>query len=132
MPQFDPGQPKLRGGKGTLQEGGIRVPAVMRWPATIRSGATTDQLMGVQDLLPTLAALATVPLKPAKPLDGELLAGHSGSETHRATARDCGWRRRRVCRADGKWKLIWNSVGLSHSILYETRLRRMIYPLSNR
>ena len=114
MPQFEPGQLKLRGGKGTLQEGGIRVPAVMRWPATIRSGATTDQLMGVQDLLPTLAALAAVPLKPAKPLDGVncwpairdrkpierppvIVGGEGGG----------------FAVLDGKWKLIWNSVGLS-------------------
>jgi arylsulfatase A-like enzyme len=46
----------LRGGKGSLLEGGIRVPAVIRWPAVIKPGGKSQQLFSAQDLLPTLTA----------------------------------------------------------------------------
>lgn len=56
----------LTGNKGKIQEGGIRVPLVMRWPAMInqesdlRAGTSTDQVVDVTDLLPTLCELAGV------------------------------------------------------------------------
>ena len=53
----------LRGRKGQLFEGGIRVPAIVRWPGRTEAGATTDQVSAFQDWLPTLceAAGATTP-----------------------------------------------------------------------
>ena len=54
----------LRGTKGKIQEGGIRVPLVMRWPAMIHSkskvpsGAHLDTVVDVTDLLPTFCELA--------------------------------------------------------------------------
>ncbi len=56
----------LRGVKGTIEEGGIRVPLLMRWPKYIRSGGTfqpgtsTDRVVDVTDLLPTFCDLAGV------------------------------------------------------------------------
>jgi arylsulfatase A-like enzyme len=47
----------LRGWKGDLYEGGIRVPAVVRWPGHLSPGVF-DQPMMIQDLLPTIAGLA--------------------------------------------------------------------------
>ncbi len=47
----------LRGSKGTLYEGGIRVPMIVRWPGQIRKGVTTNHVSGFQDLLPTIAEL---------------------------------------------------------------------------
>ncbi len=60
----------LRGTKGQIQEGGIRVPLIMRWPAKInqqselQAGTTSDRVVDVTDLLPTFCELAgtTVPL----------------------------------------------------------------------
>lgn len=114
MPLFEPGQLKLRGGKGTLQEGGIRVPAVMRWPASIRAGTVTDQLMAVQDLLPTLAALTPVPMKPAKPLDGVNCwpAIRDGKPNERPPV-IVGGEGGGFAVFDGNWKLIWDPTGLS-------------------
>jgi arylsulfatase A len=43
----------LRGFKGSLYEGGIRVPLVARWPGKIKPGAETDHLSAFWDLLPT-------------------------------------------------------------------------------
>lgn len=54
----------LRGTKGQIQEGGIRVPLVMRWPAkihassTLLAGSHCDRVVDVTDLLPTFAELA--------------------------------------------------------------------------
>lgn len=56
----------LRGTKGRIQEGGIRVPLVMRWPAKIhaesilKSGSNSDMVIDVTDLLPTFCELAGV------------------------------------------------------------------------
>jgi arylsulfatase A-like enzyme len=60
----------LRNGKATTFEGGIRVPAIARWPGRIAPGKT-DQVMTNLDLLPTLAAAAGIEPKNTKPLDGK-------------------------------------------------------------
>ena len=57
----------LKGEKGKIQEGGIRVPTLMRLPANfaadsdLKPGTSTDQVIDVTDLLPTFAELAGVP-----------------------------------------------------------------------
>ena len=47
-----------RGEKGTLFEGGIRVPCLMFWPGTVPSGAVSSQVGSHLDFFPTFAALA--------------------------------------------------------------------------
>lgn len=47
----------FRGRKGSLYEGGIRVPLLVRWPGKIAGGTTADMPLGFHDLLPTIAAL---------------------------------------------------------------------------
>ena len=51
----------FRGGKRELSEGGIRMPFIARWPATITPGRQEDDPVMFADVLPTLAALAGVP-----------------------------------------------------------------------
>ncbi len=60
----------LRGGKGETFEGGIRVVASMRWPAQLEAGGSTDSIMSVMDVLPTLAAAADIEARTNFPLDG--------------------------------------------------------------
>lgn len=48
----------LRGLKGSVHEGGIRVPMIARWPGRIAAGTTTDHVSAFHDVLPTLAELA--------------------------------------------------------------------------
>jgi arylsulfatase len=48
----------LRGRKGSVWEGGIRVPLVARWPRTIAPGRVTGHVSAFWDLLPTLTDLA--------------------------------------------------------------------------
>ncbi len=59
----------LRGLKGTMYEGGIRVPGIIEWPAQIPEPRTSDVAAVTSDILPTLAALAGQPV-PDRPLDG--------------------------------------------------------------
>lgn len=51
----------LRGQKGELYEGGIRVPLIARWPGNIPAGHVSDEPWAMLDLLPTLAELARLP-----------------------------------------------------------------------
>jgi arylsulfatase A-like enzyme len=51
----------LRGAKGAVYEGGIRVPLIARWPGRIAPGRVDDFVWAHWDLLPTLAELAGVP-----------------------------------------------------------------------
>jgi arylsulfatase A-like enzyme len=60
----------LRGGKGMLYEGGVRVPYIFRWKGHIAPGGTTDRPINSVDLYPTLLELCGAP-KPGQPLDGE-------------------------------------------------------------
>ncbi|MHC4153555.1 MAG: sulfatase-like hydrolase/transferase [Planctomycetota bacterium] len=50
--------PPYRGGKGSLMEGGIRTPMVVRWPGKIEAGVVSDAQWYFADVMPTLAELA--------------------------------------------------------------------------
>ena len=60
----------LRGKKDTNWEGGVRVPAMVRWPGVIGAGGTSDGLMHMTDFYPTLVSLAGGRLDQERPLDG--------------------------------------------------------------
>ena len=64
------GNSPYRGLKRSYLEGGIRVPAVMRWPSRITAGSASDALMHVADLFPTFAGLAGADTGGGLPLDG--------------------------------------------------------------
>lgn len=59
----------LRGGKGTLYEGGLRVPQLWTGPG-VTPGLRVDDPVASHDLFPTLLALAAVPLPRDRPIDG--------------------------------------------------------------
>lgn len=60
----------LRGRKGTLYEGGIRVPCVIEWPEKIRSPRRSNFVAGTVDIYPTLLEIAGVTIPEQPPLDG--------------------------------------------------------------
>ncbi len=62
----------LRGQKGRMYEGGIRVPGVLEWPARIKKPASTDIVSVTSDFFPTLAELTGQSL-PERPIDGTSL-----------------------------------------------------------
>jgi uncharacterized sulfatase len=62
----------LRAGKGTLYEGGIRVPMIIRWPEKVNAGFTSKAIVSSVDFYPTFIELA----KGKKP-DKQILDGFS-------------------------------------------------------
>ena len=60
----------LSGGKGSLHEGGVRVPAFVNWPGHLQPRTVTEPLSMV-DIMPTLLALAGGHGDPAHPFDGK-------------------------------------------------------------
>lgn len=59
----------LREEKGSLYDGGIRVPGVMEWPAVIKEPASTNAVAVSTDIMPTLAEITQQKL-PDRPIDG--------------------------------------------------------------
>ena len=64
-------QAPLRGGKGMLYEGGIRVPMAVRWPGVVEPGSTCDTPVTSIDLFPTFQDVAGLQKRPDHVLDGE-------------------------------------------------------------
>lgn len=60
----------FRGGKGSLYEGGVRLPAIVNWPARLAPAVVHEPLHHV-DVMPTLLALAGIDEAPGKPFDGK-------------------------------------------------------------
>ena len=93
----------LRGYKFSKWEGGMRVPAVVRFPAKIQSGQVCNEIVSSIDVLPTLAELSHAEL-PDNKIDGESLVGLiSGAES--TSPRDTFFYRTNGVRF-GNWKLI--------------------------
>ena len=97
------GNGPYRGVKGDYLEGGIRVPAAMRWPGHIPAASQTDALLHVVDVFPTLAGVAGASTKGGLPLDGidawQAIAAGSPSPRHEVV------HSLKVIRS-GDWKLI--------------------------
>ena len=64
------GNKPFRAGKGTLYEGGVRVPLSIRWPKGIAPGKRCDVPVHFADFFPTFCDLAGVGIDPSHKLDG--------------------------------------------------------------
>ena len=98
----------LVGKKMDLLEGGIRVPYIVRWPAQIRPGATTDQLAITMDWVATFLEAAGVAPRPGYPLDGISLLPTLANPGLRIE-RDLYWRmkfRNQKAMRRGSWKYL--------------------------
>jgi arylsulfatase A-like enzyme len=75
----------LRGRKGRTDEGGMRVPCVMRYPGKIPANSLCSKVSGTIDLLPTLAALCGASVPKDRIIDGKniwsLMTGVPGAES---------------------------------------------------
>jgi arylsulfatase A-like enzyme len=80
---YNPNAP-LSGRKGSLLEGGHRVPFLARWPGRIKPGSTSDELFALVDLPATLAALTGTALPRDAAPDSidvhRMLLGHAGAK----------------------------------------------------
>lgn len=97
----------LRGGKGTIYEGGVRVGSFATWPKRIPAGKVIAQPVHIIDWYPTLLNLAGGSLNQALPIDGKdiwsvLVAG--AKSPHEAILLSSGIPGEAAVRA-GDWKL---------------------------
>jgi len=60
----------MRGNKGLVYEGGIRVPCFVRWGTRFAAGATIDRIAAHIDLFPSILAAASAPLPVERKIDG--------------------------------------------------------------
>jgi arylsulfatase A-like enzyme len=63
----------LREGKGWLEEGGLRVPMIFRWPAKVAPGTVFDDPITTPDFYPTFLEAAGLEQKPTQHIDGTSL-----------------------------------------------------------
>ena len=66
----DGGTSPFRGEKATTWEGGIRVPFMIKWPGRIEGGQVSNEILSLEDMMPTLVAAAGEPDIKQKLLDG--------------------------------------------------------------
>ncbi len=96
----------LREGKGTMWEGGCRVPGIIRWPGHVAAGAVCDRIAATIDILPTFAEIAGAP-RPRRKIDGvsilPLLRGDRGADPRTTYWLYYGQTLTGV--REGKWKL---------------------------
>jgi arylsulfatase A-like enzyme len=79
----------LRAGKGSLYEGGIREPMIVKWPDVVKPKMVSDQYLQIQDFFPTILEMAGVKkYKTVQTLDGKsflnVLKTHHPIDTTRA------------------------------------------------
>jgi arylsulfatase A len=98
----------LSGFKGSTAEGGMREPAVMRWPGKIPAGKTCDELASTLDLMPTLAQLAGTKAPTDRIIDGKniwpLMTGKRGAKSPHKVFYYYQMDQLQAVRS-GKWKL---------------------------
>jgi arylsulfatase A-like enzyme len=95
----------LRGEKGMLSEGGIRVPFIMSWPARVSAGTVFREPVIALDVASTVLAAANLPPDPN--LDGVNLLPYLAKSGEAMPSRDLFWRFwNQTAVRSGDWKLI--------------------------
>ncbi|MFV0248454.1 MAG: arylsulfatase [Tenacibaculum sp.] len=98
--------------KGSLYEGGIRVPMIATWPAKIKAGTVTNHLSAFYDVMPTLNEIAGV--KGKYKSDGisfyNTLSGVAKQKEHKYLYWEFSGYKGQVAVRMGKWKMIWDNI----------------------
>ena len=105
----------LRGGKATIYEGGIRIPAIIKWPGVTKAGVVNQSLVQSEDLYPTILEMAGLPVRKEQALDAismvpALKTGQGARDAvycyfpHAPTVPD--WAPPSIAIRKGDWKLI--------------------------
>ena len=101
----------LRGGKGQLFEGGIRVCALARFPGRIPAGTVCEEFLSALEVFPTLARLAEATIPADLTLDGfDMLPVLQGKEKSPRQAMFWEWVEWKATRV-GTWKWVKNRQG---------------------
>ena len=125
----------LRGYKGSLWEGGHREPFIVRWPGHVKAGTTSDELIGLVDMMATFAAVAGIPMpKDGGPDSFNVLPTLLGGESPRKhlVVQSNGIDRQAI--RVGAWKYIPGQPGLHAPVVrggnYSTSLELQLYDLT--
>ena len=117
------------GAKGSVYEGGIRVPMLVRWPAALRGGTSVDALAHFTDWYPTLLAAADIHPPAGRALDGHnilpLLPGEPLQEEPRRFWQFNGYYPIRGVNAAmraGEWKLVRPMVDIAYATAHDRQL----------
>lgn len=107
---FPSGSPDLRGRKGSVYEGGHKVPAIAWWPGKIEAGSVSDELLISIDVMPTILAMGEAEALNTK-LDGVDISSVLVEE-EKLKPRPLYWASmgnngsRSEAMRDGEWKLV--------------------------
>lgn len=110
----------LRGYKGSLLEGGVRVPGIIEWPRGIANPRITKYPASTMDIFPTLVDVAGLP-------KSALQQPQDGISLYPLFSKEIGARKqpipfqynRRGALVDNQWKLITDKVGSQKFLLYD-------------
>jgi arylsulfatase A-like enzyme len=101
-------------GKMSLREGGIREPAIVRWPGKIKENSITNQVVTTMDWTATILSLAKAAADPKFPLDGidimPILTGEK-KETERTLYWRIFQRKQHKAMREGNWKYFQDEKG---------------------
>jgi len=113
----------LRGHKGSLYEGGIRVPWAMSWPGVIEPGSVITTPVITMDILPTIFEAGGEKVDPDWALDGISLLPLFNKLESRFPERTLYWRRSGlngpIALQEGKWKLLARNTSDNTPELYD-------------
>jgi len=99
----------LRGGKGQVYEGGIRVPFMLQWTEHVPAGAEYDEPVISLDVYGTAAALAKNPIPKSRPIDGVDLMPYLTRQDQGSPHKELFWRlNQKTAIRVGDWKLLRN------------------------
>ena len=111
----------LRGEAGSVYEGGIRVPMIIRWPAGIKPGQVTDFACAAWDILPTLLDAAFI--KPPAKTDGlsllPVLTGKQKPKSHESFYWESAEGESQRAARKGDWKVV--QIGTNAPALYNLK-----------
>ena len=124
----------FRGQKRLLWEGGIRVPGIVRWPGKVPRGKTSEEIVHMMDVMPTLLAAAGGTIDAAWKVDGQnLLPIWMG--VAKAPERTLFWEWRvegynQVAAMRGNYKLVitGNTTPELYNIATDPAERRTVFP----
>jgi len=106
-----------KGSKMQLWEGGIRVPAMVKWPEKIKPGTVTNQVAITMDWTTTILSLAKASLPKSRTFDGidlsNIITGKK-QEIDRTLYWRISQRRNHMAARDGQWKYLKDEKGTEY------------------
>lgn len=120
-PKFFHSSGPLRDEAGSVYEGGIRVPLIIRWPAKIAPGQVSDFACAAWDILPTL--METAFMKPPEKTDGisllPVLTGKEKPKAHESFYWESNDSEKQKAARKGDWKIV--QIGANTPALYNLK-----------